>query len=379
MRWFARGKLWESREAERDDFQMQRHAASAPRKPQGDRPPAERRGSDWRPGGTHKDPRDRFRKRIVPSARGRKKIPRRSAIGTSPDMRRSRAATGATNRLVLTVAIGRGRTSLAVIGRGATDRLVTQSVRRRGNRPIDRVHRANANPGRTSRRTARRPLIGRGRQSPPGPARSESRGSASHRPIGRGATSPPATHQLVSAADGGTRPQAMASGHGAASRPTVRVRPANASRGATSRQAAPREATAPGAISRRAAHPAATAPGARSRPIDQGLREGIVRPMRVAVRPTVEPAEAGGPASRRRPAASAPGARSLPQAAGRREGIGPGAPSRAIRIASRSRRAVHARATGRLRRASGATTKISRADHGQPSRPDEAAVRSVSG
>ena len=128
------------------------------------------------------------RKRIVPSARGRKKIPRRSAIGTSPDMRRSRAATGATNRLVLTVAIGRGRTSLAVIGRGATGRLVTESVRGRGNRPIDQVHHANANPGRTSRWTARRPVIGRGRQSPPGRARSESRGSASHRPIGHRAT-----------------------------------------------------------------------------------------------------------------------------------------------------------------------------------------------
>jgi 23S rRNA pseudouridine2605 synthase len=76
MRWFARGKLWESREAERDDFQMQRHAASAPRQPSGDRPPAaERRGSDWRPGGTHTDPRDRFKKKNRPERAWSEKDP----------------------------------------------------------------------------------------------------------------------------------------------------------------------------------------------------------------------------------------------------------------------------------------------------------------
>jgi hypothetical protein len=46
MKWFARGKLWESQEEER--------AASA--RGAG----AERRGRDWRPGGEHQDPRDRF-------------------------------------------------------------------------------------------------------------------------------------------------------------------------------------------------------------------------------------------------------------------------------------------------------------------------------
>jgi hypothetical protein len=55
MRWFARGKLWASREAERDDFQMQRQATLAPRERRADGPKAaERRGSDWRPGGTYK-------------------------------------------------------------------------------------------------------------------------------------------------------------------------------------------------------------------------------------------------------------------------------------------------------------------------------------
>ena len=47
MKWFARGRLWDSPEAERE---AQRHP-----------PSAEKRGRDWRPGGAHRDPRDRFR------------------------------------------------------------------------------------------------------------------------------------------------------------------------------------------------------------------------------------------------------------------------------------------------------------------------------
>ena len=49
MKWFARGRLWESPEAER----------AAERAP---KPPSEKRGRDWRPGGQHRDPRDRFKK-----------------------------------------------------------------------------------------------------------------------------------------------------------------------------------------------------------------------------------------------------------------------------------------------------------------------------
>jgi hypothetical protein len=76
MRWFARGKLWASREAERDDFQKERQAALAPRERRGDSPkPAERRGSDWRPGGTHKDPRDRFKKKNRPERAWSEKDP----------------------------------------------------------------------------------------------------------------------------------------------------------------------------------------------------------------------------------------------------------------------------------------------------------------
>jgi hypothetical protein len=48
MKWFARGRLWDSPEAER----------AAQRKPR----VTEVRGRDWRPGGQHKDPRERFKK-----------------------------------------------------------------------------------------------------------------------------------------------------------------------------------------------------------------------------------------------------------------------------------------------------------------------------
>lgn len=47
MRWFARGKLWHSQEEER----LARATRDATR---------EKRGRDWRPGGTHRDPRERF-------------------------------------------------------------------------------------------------------------------------------------------------------------------------------------------------------------------------------------------------------------------------------------------------------------------------------
>src|SRR5476649_1926437 len=76
MQWFARGQLWASREAERDDFQMRKHAAAAPRDRHADRPEgADRRGSEWRPGGAHKDPRDRFKKKNRPERAWSEKDP----------------------------------------------------------------------------------------------------------------------------------------------------------------------------------------------------------------------------------------------------------------------------------------------------------------
>ena len=50
LKWFARGRLWES----------PLEAEEAARRPAG-RP--EKRGAGWRPGGQHRDPRARFHKR----------------------------------------------------------------------------------------------------------------------------------------------------------------------------------------------------------------------------------------------------------------------------------------------------------------------------
>jgi hypothetical protein len=50
MKWFARGRLWDSPEQERA-------ARSQPKRV------AEKRGRDWRPGGRHEDPRAKFRRR----------------------------------------------------------------------------------------------------------------------------------------------------------------------------------------------------------------------------------------------------------------------------------------------------------------------------
>ena len=52
LKWFARGRLWESQEEERA-------AMIARRRPKASTP-GDRRTRDWRPGGEHKDPRDRF-------------------------------------------------------------------------------------------------------------------------------------------------------------------------------------------------------------------------------------------------------------------------------------------------------------------------------
>ena len=47
MRWFERGKLWESPEAARAALEERRRSPV-------------RKGREWRPGGDHKDPRARF-------------------------------------------------------------------------------------------------------------------------------------------------------------------------------------------------------------------------------------------------------------------------------------------------------------------------------
>jgi hypothetical protein len=64
MKWFARGKLWESPEAAREDTEARRRPPDGQRTPTADRGPArprENRGRDWRPGGEHRDPRQKFK------------------------------------------------------------------------------------------------------------------------------------------------------------------------------------------------------------------------------------------------------------------------------------------------------------------------------
>lgn len=50
MKWFARGKLWESPEEATEALRAERRGEGK-----------ERRGPGWRPGGVHEDPRDRFK------------------------------------------------------------------------------------------------------------------------------------------------------------------------------------------------------------------------------------------------------------------------------------------------------------------------------
>jgi len=59
LRWFGRGRLWDSPEQERE----------AQRKPE----PVERRTREWRPGGQHEDPRARFRKKSGPKRDGQRR------------------------------------------------------------------------------------------------------------------------------------------------------------------------------------------------------------------------------------------------------------------------------------------------------------------
>jgi hypothetical protein len=74
LMWFARGRLWQSQEEEREARTQRRQ-------------PAERRAPQWRPGGLHRDPRDRFKR---PRAEKRRKFAaerRRARGGIKDDSR----------------------------------------------------------------------------------------------------------------------------------------------------------------------------------------------------------------------------------------------------------------------------------------------------
>src|SRR5262245_16601630 len=81
MKWFARGRMWESQEQERAD-------AIARRRPKA-RTVLERRSREWRPGGEHKDPRDRFK---VPRDEKRRRFAQK--VRRKPNDPRNRGGSG---------------------------------------------------------------------------------------------------------------------------------------------------------------------------------------------------------------------------------------------------------------------------------------------
>ena len=68
MKWFARGRIWDSPDAAQAETRQGRKASDG-------------RGPDWRPGGQHKDPRARF---IQSRAERRKKFARRQRAKKDP-------------------------------------------------------------------------------------------------------------------------------------------------------------------------------------------------------------------------------------------------------------------------------------------------------
>ena len=63
MKWFAHGQLWDSPEQQQWAQKNKKHLT-------------EKRNAEWRPGGAHKDPRAKFRKRKGPRPPGRPGPPR---------------------------------------------------------------------------------------------------------------------------------------------------------------------------------------------------------------------------------------------------------------------------------------------------------------
>lgn len=92
LKWFARGRLWTSPEEAREALFRQRATRPARRNPAERRPHRDAgeptgdraRGRDWRPGGMHRDARDRFkvprdvrRKRFAARVRRNAPVPKR--------------------------------------------------------------------------------------------------------------------------------------------------------------------------------------------------------------------------------------------------------------------------------------------------------------
>jgi len=77
MKWFARGRLWDSPESARREAAAKREA---------DAKRAHTPGRDWRPGGNHRDPRQPFRdaRKARNTAHRKRKFERRQKWGAAP-------------------------------------------------------------------------------------------------------------------------------------------------------------------------------------------------------------------------------------------------------------------------------------------------------
>ena len=84
LKWFARGKLWDSPEHARLDTEERRRANASP----GPRAQGAR-GREWRPGGEHRDPRQKYKDaKKAGNARERKrKFERRQRVGNAAEPR----------------------------------------------------------------------------------------------------------------------------------------------------------------------------------------------------------------------------------------------------------------------------------------------------
>jgi hypothetical protein len=87
LKWFARGKLWDSPESARLDTEERRRG-----KPSKDSRGQGARGRDWRPGGEHRDPRQKYKDaKKAGNARERKrKFERRQRFGNAGEPRTDR-------------------------------------------------------------------------------------------------------------------------------------------------------------------------------------------------------------------------------------------------------------------------------------------------
>lgn len=82
MKWFARGKLWDSPESARRDTE-ERRADKRPAASGGER------GREWRPGGEHRDPRQKFKdaKKARNVRERKRKFERRERFAVQEDRR----------------------------------------------------------------------------------------------------------------------------------------------------------------------------------------------------------------------------------------------------------------------------------------------------